>query len=223
MAVLAVAGRSESAAQVASFEGKRIAEIQYSPAQILDPADLASAQPLKKGEPLRAQDVADAIDALFATGRFQDIAVEAEPVSEGVIVRFVTQPQAFIGAVNVEGKLSSPPGEGELRSNSQLTLGAAFREEDIDQAISGMTRLLKSNGLYDASIEPRIERSNDAQQVFITFHVKAGRRAKYEMPEIHGGRLLPENTILRATGWRLPIVHWWRQVTSARTRSGVQH
>jgi outer membrane protein insertion porin family len=222
-AVLAVAGRSESAAQVASFEGKRIAEIQYSPAQILDPADLASAQPLKKGEPLRAQDVADAIDALFATGRFQDIAVEAEPVSEGVIVRFVTQPQSFIGAVNVEGKLSSPPGEGELRSNSQLTLGAAFREEDIDRAISGMTRLLKSNGLYDASIEPRIERSNDAQQVFITFHVKAGRRAKYEMPEIHGGRLLPENTILRATGWRLPIVHWWRQVTSARTRSGVQH
>jgi hypothetical protein len=44
---------SNIAAQVSDFEGKRIVDIEFSPAQTLDPADLAKAQPLKKGEPLR--------------------------------------------------------------------------------------------------------------------------------------------------------------------------
>ena len=35
---------SSGAAQTAQFEGKRIEDIQYSPAQILDPADLARTQ-----------------------------------------------------------------------------------------------------------------------------------------------------------------------------------
>src|SRR5206468_3852823 len=60
-----------AAAQVSQFEGRRIVDIQLSPAQILDPADLAKALPLKKGEPLRAEDVGSAIDGLFATGRFE--------------------------------------------------------------------------------------------------------------------------------------------------------
>src|SRR5580698_2168159 len=54
LAILALFGNFKSAAQVAQFEGKRIADIQYLPAQILDPADLASAQPLKKGDVLSA-------------------------------------------------------------------------------------------------------------------------------------------------------------------------
>ena len=41
--------------QIADFEGKRIVDIQFQPAQPLDAADLATAQPLNKGEPLRAE------------------------------------------------------------------------------------------------------------------------------------------------------------------------
>src|ERR1700704_3302671 len=78
-------------AQISQFEGRPIADIQFSPAAPLDPADIDIAQPLRKGQPLRAEDVANAIDGLFATGRFNDIAVEAEPSGNGVLVRFVTK------------------------------------------------------------------------------------------------------------------------------------
>src|SRR5947209_6734292 len=81
-----------SSAQTAVFEGKTITDIQFRPLQPLHPADLDVAVPLKKGAPLRASEVAAAIDGLFATGRFEDIAVEAEPDGDnGVVVRFVTQ------------------------------------------------------------------------------------------------------------------------------------
>jgi outer membrane protein insertion porin family len=213
---------SVSFAQISQFEGKSVVDIQYSPPSTLTPQDLAHAQPLKVGEPLTTDDVASAIDGLFATGRFVDIRAEAESSANGVIVRFITQPQWFTGGVNVEGKVVIPPNRGELHSNTQFTLGAPFQEEDVANAVNSLTRLLKANGLYEASVVPQIDRENEAQQVFMTFRIREGKRAKYEQPVIQGNTLLSNNTILRVTGWRIPIVHLWRQVTDARTRSGVQ-
>lgn len=210
-------------AQVTQFEGRRIVDIQYSPAQPLDAADLAAVQPLKKGGLLHSREVAAAIDGLFATGRFQNISVEAEPVEGGVLVRFVTELQFFIGGVSIQGKAPLPPNQAELRGTAQLSLGKSFRQEDVTQAVDSMSRMLKNNGLYEGTIEPRVERSADAQQVFITFEVKPGKRAKYEMPKIQGDPMLPDSTILRVTGWRLPIIHWWRQVTASRTGKGVRN
>ena len=208
-------------AQVEQFEGKPIIDIQYS-FQSLAPEDLAKAQPMRKGQPLRAADVAHAIDGLFATGRFADIVAEAEPSGNGVIVRFVTQPQWFVGGVNAEGKVSYPPNRGELASNGQFTLGGPFLQEDVDNAVKSMNHLLQSNGFYENTVTPSIERSAEGQQVFITFQVHEGKRAKYTTPVINGNKLLSDAVVMRATKWRIPIIHWWRQVTDARTRGGVQ-
>jgi outer membrane protein assembly factor BamA len=209
-------------AQVGNFEGRRIVDIQYSPTVDLDPADLAAAQPLKKGDPLQTRDVAAAIDALFATGRFKDVSIEGEPSGDGVLVRIITKPQWFVGGIAVEGGIPLPPNRAELRGSTLLTLGAPFREEDVKGAVDRMSRLLRNNGLYESAVEPRIERSDDAQQVFITFQIRPGKRAKYDEPRIQGEPMLSDATILRVTGWRLPIIHWWRKVTAARTRGGVQ-
>jgi outer membrane protein assembly complex protein YaeT len=225
--LFALAAADSSFAQVTQFEGQKVVSIQYAPAQFLDPVDLATAQPVKVGDALHANEVAEAIDGLFATGRFDDISVEAEKSGTGVSIRFVTKPRTFIGSVNLNGKMTAPPDKAGLQSVTQLNLGGQFRDEDVTHAVDAMTRLFKANGLYDASVEPKIERPNpDAggpQQVFITFEVKSGKRAKYEMPQITGTEApLSENTILRATGWRVPLVHWWRHVTSAKTHGGAQ-
>jgi outer membrane protein insertion porin family len=209
-------------AQGAGLLGRRIVDVQYSPAQILAPADLQRVQTLKTGATLREQDVGNAIDSLFATGRFTDIAAEAEPSGDGVIVRFVTTPAYFIGGLAVEGSISGPPNRGEITNTGQLQLGSIFRQEDVDRAVTRIRRLFTSNGLYEAEVTPEIQKSGYAEQVFVTFHVKAGKRAKYEMPVIHGETKLSDGAILRATGWRIPLIHWWRHVTDARTRHGVQ-
>jgi outer membrane protein insertion porin family len=209
-------------AQLSQLEGRRIVDIQFSPPAPLDPADLAKALPLKKGEPLRAQDVSRAIDGLFATGRFDDIVAEAEPSADGVIVRFVTKNVWFVGGVSVEGRIITDPNRGQIVSAAQFSLGNPFHDEDVTHAAQSIQNLLEANGLYEAKLTPTIERDNEAQQVFITFQVKEGKRAKYEMPVIQGDTKLPDSTILRATGWRLPVIHWWRQVTNSRTHKGIQ-
>src|SRR6266481_942214 len=136
-----------AAAQVSEFEDRRIVDIQFSPAQTLDPADLTRVFPLKKGEPLRAEKVARAIDGLFSTGRFDDIVVEAEPSGSGVSLRFVTRNTWFVGGVSVSGKATLPPNRSQLASTAQLSLGAPFQEEDLTNAVEAMKHLLDSNGL----------------------------------------------------------------------------
>jgi len=221
MAVAALClGQSE---QISQFEGRRIVDVQFSSAQPLDPADLARVQPLKPGQLLRAEDVSHAIDGLFATGCFEDIAVEVEPGSDGVRVRFVTKNATFVGGVSVEGNIMQSPNRGQLTSAVNLSLGVPFHDEDITHAAENIQHLLEANGLYDAEVTPSIERSDTAQQVFITLRVKEGKRAKYSTPTIEGNSMLSDATIWRITGWRIPIVHWWRKVTDARTRKGVQY
>jgi outer membrane protein assembly complex protein YaeT len=228
VAVLALSCAIQAPAQIAQFEGQKIADIQYSPGPILDPADLEIVQLLHKGDTLEALDVGDTIDAMFASGRFADIVVEAEKApAGGVIVRFVMTPQLFVGGSTVEGNISNPPNRAELQSGSQLTLGTPFYDDDVQRSVDRMTRLFRSNGLFEATVEPKIERppvgsDQDVQQVFVTFQVKAGSRAKYGMPVIEGGGPLSDKTILKATGWRYPLIHWWKHVSSQRTRSGVQ-
>ena len=241
----------DARAQVSEFENMRIVDIRVSP-QSLDPNDLANALTLKKGDSFHAQDAADTIDRLFATGRFTDVIVEGERSGGGVIVQIVTRPAWFLGGISVEGKIAGPPNRAQIAATPELTLGAPVRDGDVADAVRVIKDLLASNGLYDATVTPEVARDPAVQQVFVTFRIQQHRRAKYEMPVIKfsagmppgapdqrsADRVIPantpgalaiqnianppDNTIIHATGWRIPIIHWWRQVTDARTRQGIQ-
>ena len=213
---------SPARAQVAELEGRTITAVQFTPQQPLDPADLAKAVAFKTGDALHAADVASSIDGLFATGRFADIAVEADPSGNGVAVKFVTKLNAFVAQVAIEGKIDAPPNKAQIRTATQFSLGAPFHDSDIQAAVDSITNLLKSNGVYHAQVTPEIHRDDRAQQVFLSFQVSEKKRAKYEMPVIQGTTGLSNATLLRATGWRIPLIHWWRQVTEARTNGGSE-
>jgi len=205
-----------------TFEGKPILDIQFSAPQPLDAKDLARVQPLKKGQPLRAEDVANAIDGLFATGRFADIVVEAEALGSGVVIRFVTKNVTFVGDVSVAGKLVESPNRGQAFQALNLSLGAVFHEEDVTHAVESLQRLLQSNGLYEAQVTPTVSPDDVNQLVSIVFRIDQGKRAKYEKPVVAGENDLSDDVVARVTGWRIPIIHWWRKVTAGRTRKGVQ-
>ena len=209
------------ASPIEELLGRSIVSIQYSPGSFLEPADLAAAQPLRMQNPLRREDVAKAIDSLFATGEFDDISVEAEPSGAGVAVRFLVKPRVFVESVQFTGKVNAPPNTAEMRSFIPLTAGAPFRESDVSTAIDGMNHLFESNGLYHTTVTPEVTRSDNGDQVFVTFRIHEPKRAKYEHPDIEGEALLPDSVILRVTGWRLPIIHWWRHATESRTAGGV--
>jgi outer membrane protein assembly factor BamA len=75
---------------------------------------------LLPGTPLRQSDVRDAIKRLYNTGEYQDIEVTWEPSPTGVVLVFRTVEQWFVGPVEVRGKVSLPPSEGQLANSARL-------------------------------------------------------------------------------------------------------
>lgn len=209
-------------AQVSDLEGRRVAEVRYIPPNVLDPLDLNTTGALKAGSPYRAEDIAEEIDRLFATGEFDDVRADAEIVGGDVRLTFVTTPQRYVASVSVRGRPSDPPNRGELASAQGLAVGSAFDDADVRGATDQMQQLLQANGLYEASIRPQAQIDESGRQVFLRFNVRHGKRARYSAPAIHGDTKLSLNTIVRATGWRIRFINRWRQVTESRTRYGIQ-
>ena len=223
VAVLQITAIAAAQTGPADLASRRIAAVQYIPADVLTPEDLKRVEVLQPGSILRTEDIAQAIDRLFATGRFTDIVAEAEPSgADGVTVRLVTTPASFIGGVSVTGKVKQPPDRGTLASASRFTLGLPLRESDIDRSTEQLKQLFTANGLYGAEVTPEVTRSDDGQQVFINFRVNPGKRAKYSAPVIQGDTKFSDDSLIGATHWRIALIHWWRKVTDERTRKGIQ-
>ncbi|HLJ15487.1 MAG TPA: BamA/TamA family outer membrane protein [Bryobacteraceae bacterium] len=209
-------------AQTSAFEGKRIVAIAYQPdPQPLSRTDLARVQVLQTGEVLKSADVAESIDRMFATGRYQDIQVDAENSGAGVRIRFITQSTRFVGHVQAIGKLSAPPRRGEIVDEAHLDLGTPFQPEELSQAEKNIKQLFTSNGLYEATVRLETVNEAEAQQVNVNILVDVGKRARYEAPAIRGDPKLPDATIIRATGWRIRFIGRWRQVTQSLTQLGI--
>ena len=205
------------------FGGKMVASVTYEPvAQPIDPRDLQTMQLVQAGEPLNPVQVAASIDRLFASGLYEDVQVDAEPVGDGVAIHFVTRPRRFIGHVGAQGQIKDPPSRAVIISDAQLALGFPYDEETLATAKKTIEGELRRNGLYEAQVGVATIEDPLTHEVTIRFLITAGKRARYEMPAISGDTKLSNQTIVRATGWRIALIKRWRQVTSALTDAGSE-
>jgi outer membrane protein insertion porin family len=213
----------------ADYEGKQILNIRFSPAeQPLEASELHDILPLKMNQPMRMADVRAAIDRLFATGRYSDIQVDAEPYKDGVAVTILTKNAWFIGDVAARGRISSPPSSGQLENAADLDLGKPYTASLLQRAIDNQNRLLRENGLYQAQVHPVLdyETGKDYQQVNIRFDTTSGPRARFTTPVfttpvLTGDLKMDTERLTRATHLRRWLIHTWKPVTQTRVRQSL--
>ncbi|HEX3744978.1 MAG TPA: BamA/TamA family outer membrane protein [Bryobacteraceae bacterium] len=213
-------------AQPQKFEGEPILTIQFDPPhQPLDAAQLHDILPLKQGEPLHMSDVRASIERLFATGRYQDIQVDAEPytagATAGVVIRFITTNSWFIGAVTAAGNIDAPPRANQLESAADLDLGQPFNDSRMHDAAAAQKRLMDSNGLFLSRIAPSFTYNNSYQEINIRFEVTSGPRARFSTPVLAGDVKLDPQKILKATKFRRWLIHSWKPMTQTRVSEGL--
>ncbi len=130
------------------------------------------------GQPLDSAKIRDSLRALYATGRFADLQVEADHAPGGVVLVFSALENFFIGAVTIEGSRPKRPTGNQLVNASKLQLGASFTPDKLDRAIRNMKAVLAENGYYQAQIRPSEDYHTQTQQVDIAFHLDAGNQAR---------------------------------------------
>lgn len=206
------------------YDGKPIAAVQFDPAtQPLTFDQLMAMLPLRVGEPLRASDLRDAIQRLYETGEYTDIAVDATLAPAGVNLKFITTPAFFVGYFDVKG-VPEPPNEGQLLVATKLTLGGDYSASETAAAVARITDLLKRNGFYNAGVEPSTSIRASTQDVHIDFQVDSGQRARFDGLISKGTALRPLESLIKASGWkRWPGWLGWHQLTETRVQNGLEN
>ena len=206
----------------ADYAGKTVGKVEFDPAlQPLPDQQLRDMLPVKEGGVLRPEAVRDSIQRLYSTGRYQDIAVDAQAVNGAITVKFITRTAWFIGRVSVEG-VAEPPNRGQLVNATRLELGREFNENQIQPAIDNILEVLRNNGFYEARVDRFLDYEPAFAQVNILFMVDPGPRAKFSRPVVLGAADKEADRVVDATRWsRFWFLPGWKEVTERRVQSGV--
>src|SRR5581483_3909945 len=211
------------AGAIRTLEGRRIAAIRFDPAlQPLPDAELVSLLPVKVGDAYSAAGIRQAIQKLYATGEYTDVAVDATEEKDGLALRFITSAATFVGRVSVRGA-AEPPGDGELETLSRLDVGAEYAPQDVQQALENLQDSLRRNGLYHVVVTPFRIPHPQTQQMDVIFRVDSGKRARFDGLIVTGAPEQPLSDIVRHSGWKGYVFGLgpWRAVTDMRVQSGV--
>ena len=200
---------------IAPYLGLPVDQIELPGVPPEEAASLLAATPLKVGDPLTREALHDAMQGLFATGRFSDIQAEVDRAeTAGVRLRFLTVANFFVGMVTIEG-VSNNPSANQLASATRLQLGELFAREKLDRALPGIQRVMEENGFHLSKVTISEQRDEQQYQVNLTFHVVPGPRAVVgeitlegdagcsiaelkEIAGLHSGDLVASNRITRA-------------------------
>lgn len=183
-----------------SLEGALVADVRIVTHQAERPGWLESLIVQKVNEPLDKYKVRQSVQALYNTGRFADIDVEAQRNQQGsVVLTFDAHENFFFGSILVEGA-PDPLNDNQLANVSKLNLGEQYSEEKITTAIAGMQQLLQANGYYKAKILPFYEWVPEEQSVKVLFVVSKGSRARVGRISITGSPGMSTEELLRTAG-----------------------
>ena len=206
------------------YEGRRISSIRFLPEQQSIPdAELRQLLTLKVGDRFEGIQIRKAMAALYRTGRYANLAVDAKSEGEDVALTFLTEDNEFTGSVDVAGT----PGalvKGALISAAKLPLGSLFDASLLNQSVQAIETDLRLEGFYESKVRYELDRDLEHRQVNIRFIADAGDRARFARPLFRGNLLLTEDHLIRSTGWRkFAFQRGWRYFSDQKVQSGIRN
>jgi outer membrane protein insertion porin family len=199
-----------------SYEGKTVVAIDLPGVAERDRDHLLDLLPQKVGSPLNREQVSASIRAFYGTGRFADIQAEVTSSGSGVVLAFVTRPNYFVGAVDVEGA-PNRPNANQIVNASKLQLGERYGQDKLDRALDNVRQVMQENGYYKARVTAESTSNPSTQQVDILFHIDVG-------PQAHIGEVKVTGTsnLSSAEVQKIAHIDSGDRVTAARVTGSLQ-
>jgi outer membrane protein insertion porin family len=169
-----------------------IKDIRVEGIQRTEAGTVFSYLPVKVGDRLDNDKAIAAIKALFATGFFKDVRLDAQ----GDVLIVTVEERPAVGKITLTGiKEFSEDDLKKSLKESGLAEGRIFDKSVLDRAVNEMRSQYYNRGKYgveiDATVTP-LERN----RVSIDFQVTEGESAKIRQINIVGNRSFPEKTLL---------------------------
>jgi outer membrane protein assembly complex protein YaeT len=170
------AGQEPSPSPGSDYQGKTVLSIELRGISAANRDHLLQLMPQKAGDPLDRDHIRDSIRVLYATGLFADIQAEVTPSGDGVHLSFVTSPNFFVGAVDVDGA-PNHPNANQIVNASKLQLGELYNRDKLDRALENIRQVMQENGYYKAKVAAESASNAETQQANVIFHLVPGSQA----------------------------------------------
>ena len=204
---------------IAAYEGLIVRSIHFAGAshsQVLrDRVDAFVAQ--KVGKPLQRSLIHQSIQAIYDTGRFADVQVQAERTSDNQVdLTFVLASNYFVGDVRAEGAPARPT-ENQIVNASKFQLGELFTQEKMDRALKSIQQLMEENGYYRSTLAHEEQEHPETQQIDILFRVRPGSAAHIGRMTVAGNPGYSEGQVQDIVG-----IHPGDRVSADRVTKALQ-
>src|SRR5215469_9560430 len=164
----------ESPGQAASaYAGQTISLVDVAGRPDVTYQSVQNLIPVKHGQPLEQKDVDAAIAVLRQRTGIQDIALDLQPVADGVRVVFVLRPAVYVGMYEFPGALNefSYPRLLQVANYNPQT---PYSASDVQHAEDAIVQFFRQEGYFLAEVRPEIERLGDSGLVNVVFHTNLG-------------------------------------------------
>lgn len=182
LAALPVAALAEEAPVITS--------VSFKPDTNFDTTRLHDLVSTRLGTPLSIRATQDSIKALYATGDFRDIQVDAAQSGAAVALTYRLSINYRVRDIAFEDI-----GEHRARADRevQFRVGDVFSLNAVDRSAVGIQNVLRRRGYLEATVDPEVRFDRAQNEVDVTFFVTKGPRARIAAVNLEGD-LGPFNT-----------------------------
>ncbi len=190
--------------------GVMVDSIEVTGTVNLEPAAVLGTVGLQPGTQLTFMDVQRAIKALWATGLFRDIQVDArEGADEQVILAFRVEEQDVIQRLEIRGLESL--NVGSVRDTLDLSTGQPYSPERIRQAERYIQEELSRRGIPFSRVEERVEPLPDQPgMVSLILDVTEGHRVTVADVAFRGNETFSDGELRGVLDTRREGFLWFR-------------
>lgn len=191
----------------AEAAGKVIEAIEFRGARRVPQDTMRALIFSKKGDVFNEEALRRDFMALWNTGRFDDIRLEAEPGKTGVIMRFVVTERRVVRSIKYEGAKSVTVSEILDRFKDRkvgLSVESQYDPNKVQRASVVLKEFLAERGRQFATVTPDI-RQIPPSSLEITFNVNEGPKVKVGYIEILGNEVFSRQQVIRAMKNLRPI------------------
>jgi outer membrane protein insertion porin family len=137
------------------------------------------------GDVLTPQNVRAAIQALYDTGQYGYVDVDANAAADGTTsLTFRVRPFFFFSTFRLEPENLL---DRSLSAHIRLPFGEKFTTSAVERVVENTQELLLSEGYFQATVTPTYQPDEESHLIFVTLKATPGPKAKVGTVRVEGG------------------------------------
>ncbi|MDR1529741.1 MAG: outer membrane protein assembly factor BamA [Burkholderiales bacterium] len=190
-----------------AFDSFVVRDIRVEGVQRTEAGTIFNYLPIKIGDTVDGTKVSEAIKALYGTGFFRDVQIDAQ----GDVLIVVVDERPTVSSVTFAGnKEFDTTALRTAMKNIGLTESYIFDRALLEKAVQELKRQYVSRGFYNAEVEMTLT-PQERNRVAINFAIEEGGPSKISRIHIVGSKTFPEKKLIKQM--RLTTPGWFTWYT----------